>query len=119
MNNIKKIGKAFLITTLTMLILILILTILNYIDFINGKITNILKIIIPLISIGIGGFTLGKKANKNGYLEGLKFGLILTTIIAITNLLFFNISIKDIVFYIILIISSIIGSMIGINRKKK
>ena len=76
-------------------------------------------IIIPIIALILGGIYMGKKANKKGYLEGLKLGILFSIIILIINLILAEgINIKDIIFYLILTISSIFGSMIGINLKK-
>ena len=119
MKYLKTLGITSLIVIITTLLLMLLITLLNYTDITNTKITNILKIITPLLSISIGGFILGKKANKNGYLEGIKLGIIFVFLLLILNLIFFNISLKDIIFYTLIIISSTIGSMAGINTKEE
>ena len=119
MNYIKKIGFSLLYTLCSILILTLIVTIFNYFEVFGEKTISIFKIIIPIISFIIGGFYVGKRSNKSGYIEGLKFGIISSIIIIIFNFLAFDNSfkLKYLLFYSILIISSILGSMIGINRK--
>ena len=119
MKYLKTIAIAISITLSIILILMFLATLLNYNNILNIKITNILKIIIPLFSVALGGYIMGKKAEKNGYLEGLKIGLIIVILLLIPNLIFFSINIKDFIFYLILIISSIFGSMFGINMKKE
>jgi len=120
MKYLKKLLKAFLFTIGSMLILTFIFTCLNYFGIISNKIMMVFKVIIPIFSLALGGFILGKDANKRGYLEGLKLGLIITILILIGNLIFHqNINIKDFVFYLSLIISSMFGSMFGINSKKE
>ena len=92
------------------------LSIINY--FIKLPTTTI-KIIIPIIAIFISSIILGKNSKEKAYLEGLKFGgiyLIFTTIIKL--LIKNNFNYKTIIIYISMILSSIIGSMIGINLKK-
>ena len=92
---------------------------MKYFKIISDKIMTISKIIIPIISLAFGGFILGKSASKNGWIEGLKIGLIITIIILICNLIFASgINLKDLVLYGVLIISSMFGSMAGINLKK-
>lgn len=119
MKYFKKILKALIITIFSILILTLIMTSLNYFNIISGKVMIISKIIIPLVSLAIGGFILGKGANKNGWLEGLKLGLIITFLIIIGNLIFSqSLTIKDLIFYLLLLFSSMFGSMFGINMKK-
>ena len=66
------------------------------------------------------GIYIGNRTNKKGYLEGLKVGIISIIIFLIISYLAFDkvINIKNIIFYFILLISSVLGSMIGINKKK-
>lgn len=105
----------------SILILTFITTIFSYFNIMNDKIVSIIKIIIPVISFLIGGFYIGKKSLKKGFLEGLKLGLIFSIILVIFNYLALGNSfkLKYLLFYLILNIASILGSMIGINRKKQ
>ncbi len=119
MIYLKKISFSLLITILTLLFLLFLVTIFNYFDLFNYKIMHILTIIIPILSIMLGGLYLGKKAHKKGYLEGIKLGFIFCLILLFVNLILGDtINLKDLIFYLILIISAIIGSMAGINIKK-
>lgn len=120
MKYLKNLGMSFLYIIGSILILTFLITILNYFNLMNDKITSIFKIIIPIISLLIGGFYIGKRSIKKGFIEGLKLGLIFSVLLIIFNYLAFDNSfkIKYLLFYSILIISSILGSMIGINRKK-
>ena len=120
MKYFKKILKSLIITILIILILTLVMTSLNYFNIISGKVMIISKIIIPLVSLAVGGFILGKEANKNGWLEGLKLGLIIILLIIIGNLIFTqSLTFKDLIFYLLLLFSSMLGSMFGINIQKK
>ena len=57
--------------------------------------------------------------NEQGYLEGLKFGLLITFILFLLNLIITkNIKIRLIILYIIINITSILGSMFGILKSK-
>ncbi|MBQ8871720.1 MAG: TIGR04086 family membrane protein [Bacilli bacterium] len=119
MNYLKKLGKAFLTTFITLIIGIVIITLLNYFNIIGINITNISKIIILGLSIFIGSFSLGKMSVKKGYLEGFKFGLLITFILFFLNLIITkNIKIRLIILYIIINITSILGSMFGILKSK-
>ncbi len=120
MKYLKKILKSFLFTISSVIILTFLFTLLNYFDIIGSKIMNIAKVIIPLFSLALGGFVIGKNANKNGWLEGIKIGIIIIVLISIGNLIFGqNINGKDFIFYALLLISAIFGSMFGINMKKE
>ena len=120
MNYLKKLGLSFIYIVGTILVLTFIITILNYFDILKDKTISLFKIVIPIISLLIGGFYIGKKSNKKGFIEGLKLGLIFSIFIVIFNFLAFSSSFKFkyLLFYLIIIMSSILGSMIGINTKK-
>lgn len=120
MKYLKNLGISLLYIIGTILVLTFIISIFNYFNIINDKIVSIFKIIIPIISLLIGGFYMGKRSIKKGFLEGIKLGAIFSLILIIFNFLAFGNSFKFkyLLFYLILIISSVLGSMIGINRKR-
>lgn len=120
MKYLKNLGFSFIYIISSLLILTFFITILSYLNIMGDKVISIFKIIIPIISLLIGGFYIGKRSNKKGFIEGIKLGLIFSIILIIFNFLALNNSfkLKYLLFYLILIISSTLGSMIGINRKK-
>ena len=119
MTYIKKYGLRLLYTILSLLISILFLTTLYHYNLINQTTYNILKIIIILTNIFISSFILGQKTKIKGYLEGIKFSLIIIPLfIIIALILDLTIRIRIIIYYIIIFITSTLGSMIGINTKK-
>ena len=65
---------------------IIILTIFNYFNILNGTILKVLELFIPLISIFIGSYKLGKTSNQKGYIEGLKYSGIWVIIFLIFNI---------------------------------
>lgn len=97
---------------------LLIITVLNYFNILNGSPLSIIRSIIPLIGIFIGSFRLGKASNKKGYIEGLKYSAIWIFIFLVFNIILSNFSVCSIIYYILLILISVIGSILGINRKK-
>lgn len=121
MNYLKNIGISMLYIIGFILVLTLLSTALNYFNIIGKNTITVLKIIIPIISLFIGGYYIGKKSNKKGWLEGLKLSLIFSVILIIFNYLGFDNSfeIKNILYYLIIIISCIFGSMIGISKNTK
>lgn len=98
----------------------IILSIFYYL-FLPTKVVNIMAIIYNLILFFIFGLMVGKKQTSKGYLAGIKIGLLLLFIIFLFNLFFFNTSftVFKVIYYLGLLISSIIGSMVGINSKKE
>lgn len=97
-------------------ILTLLLSIINYLF---NTTTPIIKILIPIISIFISSIILGKNTKSKAYLEGIKFISIYLLLITILKFIFVpTLNYKIIIMYLVLIFSSIIGSMLGINLKK-
>ena len=96
----------------------LFITLFNYFNLLNSKIISIMKFLIPNIAIFISSYKLGKTSIKQGYLEGLKLGSIIILIFILLTIILDSISLRSILYYLILLLFSIIGSMIGINRKK-
>ena len=119
MNTYLKYIKALLYIFIPILLFTIFLSIFYYFNIINDSLLNIFKLLTTSLSMLIGGLYIGKKVNKKGYIEGLKEGLIVVILLFLISYLGFNkgININRFIYYIILIISSILGSMIGINKK--
>lgn len=114
---IKNYLKSYLYLFTSIIILTLILSVVNYFIIIP---TKTIKLLIPIISILISTIILGKNSKSKAYLEGLKFTSLYLLISIITSLITKNpFTFKLILSYLILLLSGIVGSMIGINLKKK
>ena len=97
---------------------VMVLTILNYL-FNNINFT-LINYIFNSVFFLIFGIKIGKKTVSRAYLNGLKCGLIISLILFLINIILIkNISTYTVIYYILIIISTTIGSMIGINIKKK
>lgn len=111
--------KPFIYILLFTLISSFLLTALNYINLLPNNIFKIIKILIMIILFFISGFFAGKISIKKGWLSGLEIGSILLIIIIILDLILkINFNYKVIIYYIILLLLSTIGSIIGINKRK-
>lgn len=120
MNYLKNVGIAFIYIISFLLGLTFISTLFNYINIFGNTFTNIVKVIIPVVSLFIGGFAIGKRVGKKGWLEGIKLSLIFLFILTIFNYLALDMSfsLKTLIYYLILIISTTFGSMFGVNKYK-
>lgn len=120
MNYLKRLGKVILFALLSIIILGLLLNTLYYFDIISNNIYNIMKMIIVLTTLFINALILGKNTDKYGILEGLKLGaifiLIMIILKIITNSTF---DIRTFIYSIIIILTTSIGSIIGINKLQK
>lgn len=113
---LKKYLKSYIYLFSIILILTIILSLINYYLTIP---TKIIKILIPIISIFISTIILGKNTKEKAYIEGIKFTSIYLIISILTSILSKNnFSFKLILSYLLVLLSGIIGSMIGININK-
>lgn len=120
MQYLKKLGKSTLFTLISIFLLGLILNTLYYFDIISNNIYNIMKMIIVLGSLFINSFLLGKDSNKYGIVEGLKLGSIFLLIIIILKLIInSSFDIRTLIYSIIILLTSSVGAIIGINKKTK
>lgn len=116
LKNIKYLGIFILIE----LFLAFILGLTNLFG-ISSYITNLLSFLFNIALFFILSFKKGKITNKKAYIEGLINGLMLISCLFIITLIFFikKISIYTIFYYLILISTSIIASILGKNTKKE
>ncbi len=120
MNYLKKLGKFLLTTIISIVILSLILTIFYYFDIINNNIYNIMKMIIILGSLFINALLLGKSSNKYGIVEGLKLGAIFLLIMFLIKIITKNsFDIRTLIYSFIIILTTSVGAVIGINKKSE
>lgn len=120
MMNVLKYLKTLIYILVPIIVLNIILSLLYYFNIISSGASNYLKLFIVAISMLIGGIYIGSKANKKGWLEGLKVGIGVILLLFIISYLAFDqgMNIKILIYYFILLVSSILGSMIGINKRK-
>ena len=104
---------------LEIIFLLFLLTIFYYFNFLSEKQYSFLKLIILLGSIFFNSYSIGKKANKKGYLEGLKYGGGFILISILPNVFLQSFQIKLLLYYLLITTTSILGSMIGSSKKKK
>lgn len=118
MTTIKKYALHSLYTLLIVIITMTLLTLAYHYNLLPTTIYQFLKFILFLLIIFISALKLGKKTPKNGYLEGIKLGTIIIIICLLFTLLFGDFKLRILLYDCIIMITSILGSMVGINRKK-
>lgn len=119
MSNLKKYLIHFSITIVSILLVLLLTTTLYYFNIISPKTYNIVKLITFLLTLFINSFILGKKSKNKGYLEGIKLSTFIIIIFLIFTIITKSFSIKYLLYYLIIVITSSFGGMVGISRKKE
>lgn len=96
----------------------IIFTIFNYFGIINSSIFKVLSIILVLASTFVSAYLLGTKSKNKGYLEGLKLGGLFVGILLLFNLILGTFKVPVLLYYLIILLAAVLGSMIGINLKR-
>ena len=119
MKTLKQYGKAIGIFLIAILILAFLISLFNITNIFYTKGSDVMTMIGMILIFGFMGFQFGKKATHRGYLVGLKIGGSLILILILINLLFYQtgFSLERFIYYVVLILTSTFGSMIGINKK--
>ena len=119
MKTLKQYGKTIAVFGGFLILLAMLLSLFQTFNILYSKSTDILIMIGMILSLFIIGFSYGKKAEKKGFLEGLKIGVCLIILLIFINLIFYQtgFSLERFLYYTVLILSSTFGSMIGINKK--
>ena len=118
MLYLKKLLKPLSYTFSILIIGTIIITLFSYIS--EGLIYKTIKFLIPIISILIGGIIIGKNSKNKGWFEGIKFGSLIVICLLIIGLILPNsFNIKSIIYYLVLIFISTIGSMLGISKNSE
>ena len=110
--------KELVIVITSSIISLLFLTILYYYDYISDTNYSFFKILSILIIIFYSSYRLGNKATSRGYLEGIKLSLIIILLLFSTTIVFSNVQVKLLLYYSIIITTSILGSTFGIYKKR-
>ena len=105
---------------LSLLIYLIIITSLSYINIFNYKVTSTINFIFINLLFFIFGFKSGKRSEKKGFLSGLITGTVNTLTLLFLSMIFKCLpNSKTLLYFLILIISSVLGGILGINFKGK
>lgn len=120
MEKIKKYLKPILYFYIFLVTYLVIITSLNYFEILTYKTISLISFIVVILLFMTIGFLIASKSQKKGYINGLIIGgfniilfLFLTVILGETPKLSTGI------YFLILLLSSTIGGMFGINYKNK
>lgn len=98
---------------------ILVLSLLHYLNLIKLNMIGTINFVFISILMFALGVIMGKKALKKGYIEGLRVGGMTIASLFIMNILFARyFDLHIVLYYLVILASSTIGSMIGINLKR-
>lgn len=115
--------KSIILIILSLIALSFLGSLLYYLEWINSSVYSYIELLVPIISLFLGGIYLGKNSTQKGWLEGLKLGSLIILVLFMIAYLGFNyaLNFKSIIYYLIILVTHTFGSMMGIrnveNRK--
>ncbi len=117
MNKIINYLKSYLIIFIMFLMYLIIMSTIYYFELLSYKTVSIINYIFMIIIF----FLLGRKVTiferKKGYLNGFIIATILVILFSLISLLISKLTFSSLVYYLSLIISSMIGGILTINKK--
>lgn len=115
MKYLKRFFKSFIISFSLFIFLLLFFTLLSYLNILTGKGIIIINLLIPIISMFVGSIYFRR---KKGWLDGLCYGSMVLFLLLLINLVIYKgFFTKSLIYYGILLISSILGG--SLNKKNK
>lgn len=97
-----------------------VISLLYYLLF-SSKVANVFLFAYMVIVFFVFGYKAGKKTENRGFLAGLKIGFLLLVVLLLFNLVLYQtgFSFLRVIYYMVLLFASVVGSTIGINKKKE
>lgn len=113
LNISKKIG-------IYLVIFLGIMLLLATISYFSIKVINALIFILMIVILFIVGLNIGKRKESKGLLRGLLGGLIIAFVFYLISGFIdtFKLDMNKLIYYLTLILTCSLGSIIGVNKKK-
>lgn len=117
MHNLFNRFKNYLYLMLIVLISSLILAILYLFSNINYNIISTILIIINIIFTFLLGYLYSLRKNEKGLISGLKVGSLYIIIIFFISLILHAFKLNSLMYYGIILLSTILGAIVGKNKR--
>ena len=118
--NYKNILKNILVLTISLLTYLLIISVFSRLNLLSYKIINTISFIFIILLFNIMSIKISRVSKYKGIISGLIIGSINIIYLFLLSIIFkTNNTITILIYYLILLISSIIGGTIGSNTRKK
>ena len=117
MNKLINYLKTYLLFLIVLILYLIIISLIYYFELINYKTLSIVNYIFMILLFFLLGFKVSSLERKKGYLNGFISSVVLIILFVLFSLLTTKISFNSLVYYLSLIVSSIIGGIIGVKEK--
>lgn len=114
--SVRKILESLGIAIGIIIVSSLLISTLHILNILSKNVVTFLKIVIPIIALFTGSYLISKEEKTNGWKNGLLFGTIYFIIMFFLNLFIKGevILLKQFLFFLILLVSSVLGGMMGV-----
>ena len=121
MKFLKNKALSYFIFIIILAITIIIYTSLLYFGVIssNDNTVKTVSFVMGLVLFLILGLISGLKEKKSGWLAGFTSSLFLVLIVIFINIISKNLTVMSLIKYLAYVISSMLGGIIGVKKKKK
>ncbi len=113
-NYLKSIGLFFIV----LFVYLLLMTTLYYFEVFEYKLVSIINYIASIIMFFLLGFKVSRLEKQKGYLNGFLVSSIVVILFALISLILSKLSFSSLVYYLSVILSSIVGGIIGVSKDK-
>lgn len=113
-NYLKCIGLFFMI----LLVYLLIMSTLYYFEVFEYKTISIINYISIIVMFFLLGFKVSKLEKQKGYLNGFLISSMVVILFVLVSLILSKLSFSSLVYYLSVILSSIVGGIIGVSKDK-
>ena len=117
MNKIINYLKTYLLFLIVLIIYLIVFSLIMYFELISYKTLNIINYIFVILLFFITGFRISNLERNKGYLNGFFISSILIILFTIISLILGKLNLSSLIYYISVILSSIFGGIIGVNKK--
>ena len=119
MNKLINYLKFIAIFLILELLFTFIVSLLNLLGL-NSGITTIIIFILNILLFFILSLINASKVKKKGFLEGIILGLIFIVLMVLIKIILFEntFNLSTFIYYLILLLTSLFGGMIGVNKKE-
>lgn len=118
MFMIKKYLIRILVSSIMTILFTTLLTALYYYDFISHTLFTFFLLFGFLFILFLNSYLLGRVSSKKGYLEGIKYGIVIICSFFTVTLICSKFQWKLLFYYAIILLTTVSGSIFGINKKK-
>ena len=112
--------KTMLFEFIILIILTLINTVLYYFNITSTNVNSIFKVLIFVITFMLTGIYISRRSNKKNYIEGFKIaGINILLFLILALLIKYKFNLKLVLYYLLLTLTVVFGSITGKLFKKK